>query len=66
MTGDREQRVAREAVAGDGRRLHDAYVAKVNSAVAAGREELVAELVARYGRESRTGPTRQQPGALPR
>lgn len=38
--------------------LHDAYVAKINAAVAAGRDDLVAELAAAYEREAggRTRP----------
>ncbi|MGW0364519.1 hypothetical protein [Streptomyces sp. NPDC002990] len=38
--------------AAQGDPLHDAYVAKINAAVAAGRDDLVAELAAAYEREA--------------
>ncbi|MEN8651197.1 hypothetical protein ABCR94_11270 [Streptomyces sp. 21So2-11] len=35
------------------RLLHDAYVAKINAAIASGRDDLVAELAENYRQDSR-------------
>ncbi|HET6857900.1 MAG TPA: hypothetical protein VFH94_12525, partial [Streptomyces sp.] len=50
------------AVGGGERLLHDAYVAKINAAIASGRDELVAELAENHRRESRRAASTPRSG----